>query len=114
MTTRWRATGKNPVHVHFIRESIGGFTMSIHSGRNAHGSRSKKIEITTTLYDLIEAIGESIGSTPELCMSGAYQERVTPFQDRLIATKVAGMFSSGKIKFKRPRDVKRNFPEWFD
>lgn len=88
--------------------------MSIHGGHSALGSRSKKVEITTTLYDLIEAIGDGIGSTPELCMSGAFQDQVHPFQDRLIARRVAGMFVSGRIKFKHPKDVRKYFPEWFD
>ena len=88
--------------------------MSIHSGHSALGSRSKKVEITTTLFDLMEAIGDSIGRTPELCMSGAFQDQVSPFRDRLIARKIAGMFVSGRIKFKRPRDIRKNFPEWFD
>ncbi len=88
--------------------------MSIHSGHSARGSKSKKIEITTTLYDLMEAIGDGICITPELCMSGAFPERVNPFQDRLVARKIASMFVSGRIKFKRPRDVRKNFPEWFD
>ncbi len=88
--------------------------MSIHSGHSALGSRSKKVEITTTLYELMEAIGDGIGIPPELCVSGAFQDQVNPFQDRLIARKIAGMFVSGRIKFKRPRDVRKSFPEWFD
>jgi len=62
----------------------------------------------------MEAIGDGISITPELCMSGAFQDRVNPFQDRLIARMIAGMFVSGRIKFKRPRDVRKNFPEWFE
>jgi hypothetical protein len=88
--------------------------MSIHSGHSALGSRIRKIEITTTLYDLMEALGDSFSSIPELCVSGAFQNQVNPFQDRIIARKIASMFLSGRIKFKRPRDVRENFPEWFE
>jgi 5-enolpyruvylshikimate-3-phosphate synthase len=31
----------------------------------------------------------------------------------MIARRIAGMFMSGRIKFKRPRDVRKTYPEWF-
>lgn len=88
--------------------------MSIHSGYSSLGSRSKKVEVTTTLYELMEAISESIDTTAGSRLSGSFQEKSIPIQDRLIAKKISSMFIHGRIKFKRPRDVRESFPELFD
>ncbi|HNY66086.1 MAG TPA: hypothetical protein PKM41_11665 [Deltaproteobacteria bacterium] len=90
--------------------------MSIHSGSRSLGSGSTSVEITTTLYELMEVMGEGIASLIE----GRRQKpgrsghkRPDPVQDRMIARRIAGMFMSGRIKFKRPRDVRKTYPEWF-
>ncbi len=88
--------------------------MSIHSGYSSLGSRSKTVEITTTLYDLMEAISESIDNTSGFRFSRSVQEKSIPAQDRLIAKKISSMFLHGRIKFKHPRDVRESFPELFD
>ncbi len=88
--------------------------MSIHSGYSSVGSRSRKVEITTTLYDLMEAIGESIDNTKGSRFSESVQGKYIPAQDRLIAKKISSMFLHGRIRFKHPRDVRESFPELFD
>jgi hypothetical protein len=90
--------------------------MSIHSGFSSLGSRSTTVEVTTTLYELMEAMGKTIatlveGRIPKPDKAG--RKRPDPAQDRMIARKVAGMFLSGRIRFKSPRDVRKTYPEWF-
>lgn len=87
--------------------------MSIHSGYSSLGTGSTTVEITTTLFDLMEAMGDRISLLFEPRMQSAGKKRPEPAQDRMIARRVAGMFSSGRIKFKRPRDIRKTYPEWF-
>lgn len=88
--------------------------MSIHSGNNSLGSRSKTVEVTTTLYDLIEAIDLTFSHTSGSRPARPVQGQTIPVQDRLIARKISSMFLNGRIRFKHPRDVRDSFPELFD
>jgi len=88
--------------------------MSIHSGSSTLNSRSNTVEITTTLFELMEVMDASAAGTSRSHLPEAGQKQADPDQDRLIAMTIANMFLSGKIRFKHPRDIKKTFPEWFD
>jgi hypothetical protein len=88
--------------------------MSIHSGSSSLRSGSNTVEITTTLFELMEAMDEMVssGSGARLPETGARQVGLK--QDREIARTIAGMFVSGKLRFKHPQDIEKAFLEWFD
>jgi hypothetical protein len=80
--------------------------MSSHRGCGSPG-KGAAIEITTTLYDLMETIDESLSSIVKTHMPDK-----RPALDRVIARKVAGMFLSGLVKFKHPGNILKTYPEW--
>ncbi len=88
--------------------------MSIHSGFGTLSSRSNTVEITTTLFELMEALVERTGGEDEIRLPEHGRSQTDLDQDRQIARTIANMFLSGKIRFKHPGDIKQNFPEWFD
>jgi len=88
--------------------------MSIHSGSSTLNSRSNTVEITTTLFELMEAVDEIVSSDTEARLPKAGNKRIDLDQDRHVARTIANMFLSGKIRFKYPRDIRKAFPEWFD
>ncbi|MFY9398991.1 MAG: hypothetical protein WAR22_11575 [Desulfomonilia bacterium] len=88
--------------------------MSIHRGSSSLRSRSNTVEITTTLFELMEAMDEIVSSGSRARLSGTGARQAGLNQDREIAETIAGLFVSGKLRFKRPRDIEKAFPEWFD
>jgi hypothetical protein len=94
------------------RKATGGFSMSIHRGYGSSGPGSSFSQITTTLFELMESMDEQSASPHDAWKPGAGKTRPEPAQDRMIARKVAGMFLSGRIRFKRPGDIRNTYPEW--
>jgi hypothetical protein len=88
--------------------------MSMHRGTHSLGSGITTVEITTTLYELMESMGDRISSLIDLRRPRAEKKNPARAQDRMIASRVAGMFLSGRIRFKRPGDVFTDFPEWVE
>ncbi|HON37401.1 MAG: hypothetical protein ACOX3E_02360 [Desulfomonilia bacterium] len=88
--------------------------MSIHSGFGTLSSRSNTVEITTTLFELMEAMVEQTDSEDTAGLHGQGRSQTDLDQDRQIARTIANMFLSGKIRFKHPRNIEQNFPELFD
>jgi hypothetical protein len=90
--------------------------MSTHNGWTMTRAEAGTLKITTTLYDLVEAMGEHLSSLFDRgdLAPGTGKRRPDPVQERMIAARVAGMFSSGRLRFKHPWDVRMAYPEWFD
>lgn len=86
--------------------------MSIHRGHISLGPVCDTVEITTTLYELMEAMGKRISSLFDTRARTLGKKRPDPAQDRMVARKVAGMIGAGRIKFKHPRDIRSTYPEW--
>lgn len=88
--------------------------MSIHSGLGSMSPGSSMVEMTTTLFELMESMDRQISSLFEARTSGAGKKRPDPARDRVIARKIARMFLSGRLRFKHPASVRNTCPEWFE
>jgi hypothetical protein len=86
--------------------------MSMHSGRISSRPVRASVEITTTLYELMEVLGERVSTVLETLAPAPGKKSPGQTQDSLIAGRVSRMLSSGRIRFKHPQVIWKTCPEW--